>query len=112
MLRVIKQRRPSYYNKLAFDVIARRLTPGEFGLLKALQYSRVREMSDRLFGYKVQETYDPPSVSPLEAKWSYTAQPAPPTPSRTLTPPSLPQAPEPEPEPAQIETFSPPVLIW
>ena len=103
MLKVVKRHRPNQYDKLVFDLIATRLTPGEFALLKALQYARVREMSDRLFGYNVQQTYDPPSISPLEAKWSYTAQPVPPKPSRTLNPPVT-QAPKREPEPFEIET--------
>ena len=102
VLKGLERHRPNQYAKFAFDLIATRLTPGEFALLKALQYARVREMSDRLFGYDVQQTYDPPSVSPLEAKWSYTAQPVPPKPSRTLNPPVA-QAPKREPEPFEIE---------
>jgi hypothetical protein len=104
------------YDRHAFTVICKRLTPGEFVLLKALQHARIREMSDRLAALNVQCISDPqkPGVTPPGPEYSYAAVSLPPKRKPVPKPSELPAPELQQPhhlEPTLIDSFSAPELI-
>jgi hypothetical protein len=114
--KVLRKRDRQRYDARAFDIICKRLTPGEFALLKALQHARIREMSDRLAALNVQRTADPQkgAVTLPGPEYSYAAVSLPPKRKPVPKPSELPAPELPQPhhlEPTLIDSFSAPELI-